>query len=51
MMKADALHVFKLPGWEESKGVQFEINWWKSMTPPYIAKETLQYIDAEKYIY
>lgn len=26
--RCDALHVLKLPGWDDSRGVQAEINYW-----------------------
>lgn len=29
--RSDALHVLKLPGWEDSRGVQAEIRYWSSL--------------------
>lgn len=33
MSRCDDMHVLKLPGWDVSKGVQWEIKYWNTMHP------------------
>jgi hypothetical protein len=37
LRRCNAMHVLKLPGWQESKGVQMEIDWAKTMQLPIIS--------------